>query len=116
MLGVPALSSIPDNGDGAYLMGLVPPTIQNLFHVPVYGLLALLCIFTLKGHGFSTPRSIFLAILLSATYGVVMEIVQIFIPGRFASVTDFFLNLTGILLFAWAYQRFTVLRAPSLGS
>ena len=116
MLGLFALSSVPDNGDGGYIIGFITPTIQNFLHVPVYGFLALLWIFALRGRGFSERQSILLAILLSSTYGLVMEIFQIFIPGRFASVTDFFLNLTGILVFTWLYQRFKVQRTPSLSS
>ncbi len=116
MLGLFALSSIPDNGDGEFFMGFVTPTIHNLFHIPAYGLLSLLWIFTLKGHGLSMQRSILVAILVSAAYGVVLEIVQIIIPGRFGSLTDFFLNLTGILLFTCAYSRLSVSRTPSLSS
>jgi len=116
MVGIIVMSSIPDTGDPGYLEEFASPTIQNLLHIPAYGFLALLWIFTLRGHGLSTQRSILLAILLSAAYGAVIEILQILIPGRFASFMDFFLNLTGILLFVWLYQRFTVLRAPSLSS
>jgi len=104
MLGLFALSSIPDSGDGGSIIGFITPRIQNFLHLPVYGFLAILWIFTLRGRGFSERQSILLAIFLSSTYGAVMEIVQIFIPGRFASVTDFLLNLTGILLFTWGYK------------
>jgi len=113
MLGLFALSSIPDNGDGGYIIGFITPSIQNFLHVPVYGLLALLWIFTLRGRGYSERQSILLAILLSSTYGLVMEIVQIFIPGRFGSVTDFLLNLTGILLFTWGYKVSSQRSAPA---
>jgi len=98
------LSSIPDTGDRGYIIGLVTPTIQNLLHIPVYGLLALLWIFTLRAYGSSEHQSILLAILLSAAYGGIMEFWQFWIPGRFASLMDFFLNVTGILLFAWIYR------------
>lgn len=104
MLGVLALSSIPDHGDGGYIIGFVTPSIQNFLHIPVYGLLALLWIVALRGQGFSVQRSILLAILLSSAYGAVLEVFQFFIPGRFASLTDFFLNLTGILLSTWGYK------------
>ena len=104
MLGVLALSSIPDNGDGGYIIGFITPTIQNFLHVPVSGLLALLWNITLRGRGFSERQSILLAILLSSAYGAVIEFFQIFIPGRFASFTDVLLNLTGILLFTWGYK------------
>ena len=110
MLGLFVLSSIPDNGDGGYITGFITPIIQNLLHIPVYGLLALLWIFTLRAYGSSEHRSILLAILLSAAYGGIMEFWQFWIPGRFASLMDFFLNVTGILLFVWIYQRVKVMR------
>jgi len=113
MLSLFALSSIPDNGDGGYIIGSITPTIQNFLHVPVYGFLAILWIFALRGRGFSERQSIMLAILLSSAYGLVMEIFQIFIPGRFASVTDFFLDLTGILLFTWGYKVSSQRLAPT---
>ena len=34
-----------------------------------------------------------------------MEISQIWVPGRFPSATDFFVNVAGILLFVWVYQQ-----------
>jgi len=104
LVGLFVLSSIPDNGYGGYIIGLVTPTIQNFLHIPVYGLLAVLWIFTLRAYGSSKHRSILLAILLSAGYGGIMEFWQLWIPGRFASLMDFFLNGTGILLFTWIYE------------
>jgi len=104
MAGLFALSSIPDHGDGGHIIGLVTPAIQNFLHIPVYGILALLWIVTLRRQGFSTQRSMMLAILLSSAYGAVIEFFQILIPGRFASFTDVLLNLPGILLFTWGYK------------
>jgi len=104
MVGLFALSSIPDNGDGGYIIGFVTPRIQNFLHIPAFGLLAILGIVTLRNRGFTEHRSILLAILLSAAYGGIIEICQFWIPGRFASLMDFFLNVTGILLFAWIYR------------
>ena len=104
MVGLLVISSIPDNGDGGYILGFVTPTIQNLLHIPAYGLLALLWIFTLRAHGFTERRIILLATLLSAAYGTIIEFLQILIPGRFASPMDFLLNVAGILLFTWVYK------------
>ncbi len=104
MVGLFVLSSIPDNGDGGFILGFVTPKIHNFLHIPVYGLLGLLWIFTLRAYGSSDHRSILLAILLSAAYGGIMEILQFWIPGRFASPMDMVLNVTGILLFTWVYR------------
>jgi len=99
------LSSIPDTGDTDQLMGFVPSAIQNILHLPAYGLLGFLWIFTLRTRGCSENRSIWLAILLSSAYGGFMEICQIWVPGRFPSIIDFFVNASGVLLFVWIYQQ-----------
>jgi len=108
------LSSIPDTGDAGQITAFVSPTIQNILHLPAYGLLGLLWIFTLRTHGFPENRSIWAAILLSSTYGGLMEICQIWVPGRFPSIMDFFVNVVGVLLFVWVYQQFKESRAESL--
>ncbi len=99
------LSSIPDTGDTGQVTAFVSPTIQNIFHLPAYGLLGLLWIFTLRTRGFPENRSVWLAILLSSAYGGLMEIYQIWVPGRFPSILDFFVNVSGVLLFIWLYQQ-----------
>ncbi len=108
------LSSMPATGDTGQSTAFISSTIQNILHLPVYGLLGLLWIFTLRTRGFPEKRSIWLAILLSSTYGGLMEISQIWVPGRFPSATDFFVNVAGVLLFVWAYQQFKESRAESL--
>ena len=114
MLALFMASSIPDHGDGGFILGFVTPRIQNFLHIPAFGVLAILGIVTLRNRGFSEHRSILLGILLSAAYGGVIEFWQLWIPGRFASLMDFFLNVTGILLFTWiynvSYQRSAVSR------
>jgi len=106
MAGILLLSSIPDTGDTGHAIASVSPTIQNVLHIPVYGLLGLLWILTLRAHRFPENRSVWIAILLSSAYGGLMEFYQIWIPGRFPSVMDFLFNVAGILLFVWVYQQF----------
>jgi VanZ family protein len=106
MAGIFLLSSIPDTGDTGHMMAFVPSTIQNILHIPVYGLLALLWILTLRTRGFPENKSVRAAILLSSACGGLMEIYQTWVPGRFPSVMDFFFNVAGILLFVWIYQQF----------
>jgi len=114
MAGIFLLSSIPDTGDTGHIINSVSPTIQNVLHIPVYGLLALLWILTLRAHGLPENRSVWAAILLSSAYGGLIEFYQTWVPGRFPSVMDFFVNVAGILLFVWVYQQFKESRAESL--
>jgi len=104
MAGIFLLSSIPDTGETGHAMASVSPTIQNVLHIPVYGLLALLWIFTLRTHGFNKYKSVWAAILLSAAYSGLIELYQLWIPGRVPSFVDFFANVAGILLFVWLYR------------
>jgi len=74
------------------------PTIQNVLHVPAYtGLLVLVCLAFKSPPGASLTR-LFVIALLCGGFGVVLEIAQLFVPGRTGSVIDILLNLTGIAL------------------
>ena len=106
MAGIFLLSSMPDTGETGQGTAFISSTIQNVLHIPVYGLLGLLWIFTLRTRGFPENRSVWLAILLSSAYGGLMEIYQIWVPGRFPSAMDFFVNVAGILLFTLSYKQF----------
>ncbi len=96
------LSSIP-GGENGHMMELVSPTVANIAHVPAYGLLALLWIFTLRDHGITEQRSMYVAFLVASAYGALMEVNQVWIPGRFPSAPDVMFNVAGSLIFIWLY-------------
>ena len=98
------LATLPDTGRSDELMSLVPPGLQDLAHVPAYGLLALLWIITLKNRGMAHQESLVLAPFLASTYGALTEICQIWTPGRFPSVWDGLLDIVGSLIFVSMYQ------------
>ncbi len=94
------LSSIPGGrGNGP----LVSAKLANIAHVPAYGLLALLWIFTLRDHGVTEQRSMYVAFLVASAYGALTELNQVWIPGRFPSALDVMSNITGSLMFIWLY-------------
>jgi len=97
------LSSVPGSGEGGRLMELVSPTAANIAHVPAYGLLALLCILTLRDHGVTERRSMWVAFLVASGYGALTELYQFWVPGRYPSVLDVMSNIAGSLLFVWLY-------------
>lgn len=103
------VSSIPDHNpssrDLGHWLALIPPITQNLLHIPAYGLLTLLWIRTLRAHGIGTRPSIWIALVLASGYGALLEIYQVWVPGRFPSLWDFALNVVGILLFSRLYWR-----------
>lgn len=101
------LSSLPGKGDENILTS-VAPSFQNMLHLPAFGLLTLLWIWTFQNYRFRDRTSLAFAISIAALYGAGLELYQGLIPGRFPSMSDFFLNLLGIFLFAWMASRFEV--------
>ena len=70
----------------------VSPRLQNLLHVPAYGVLVALIVWAL---GRPTLPRLGLAALACCAFGGLLECAQAVIPGRFGSVTDMLLNLAG---------------------
>lgn len=78
--------------------GLLPPWLQNLLHVPVFGVLCGAWLWALTGIGVDWRRGVVVAALAAALYGVIDEAHQAFVPGRTASFTDLLLDALGALL------------------
>jgi VanZ family protein len=103
MGGIYWLSSIPGHIDpeetGLYgIISWTPPALQNLLHIPLFGILAWLWYRTL-GCWFANRRVLLsLSFLFAAGYGVIDEYHQLQVPGRYASLTDIALNSLGALL------------------
>ena len=97
------LSAIPGTHSTENTLMLVPPSVQNLAHVPAYGLFALLLIFNLRSSGTTRAQAVKTSITIAFLYGVAMELIQTLVPGRFPSVMDCFLNVAGILVFTGSY-------------
>ncbi len=100
MGGLFILSSIPGTGENGHL---VSSTVANMLHIPAYGLLALLWIFTLRDHGISRHRTMYVAFLVASAYGALTELNQVWIPGRYPSAFDVMFNVAGSLIFIWLY-------------
>jgi len=94
------LSSIPGGRENG---PLVSPTLANMLHVTAYGLLALLWIFTLRDHGITKHRSMYVAFLVASAYGALTELNQVWIPERYPSAFDVMFNVVGGLIFIWLY-------------
>ncbi len=76
----------------------ISPTIQNFLHIPMFAIWVIL----LKSPRFNIPslliekrvNTLFIGLL----FGILLEIVQIIIPGRYASLEDVLLNVIGIVI------------------
>jgi VanZ family protein len=102
-----ALSSVPQpENETAHQVLVVEPTWQTLLHVPAYFVLAALWWRTLRTQKWSIVAAVSGAVFISAVYGVLDEVHQYFVPGRFLSLTDASLNLVGAVTGgAWALIR-----------
>lgn len=97
------LSGIPgnpsaDSGSPGWSNLLPPPSIQNLLHVPVYGVLAWLWCRTLVRLGPTPRRAAGWALVLTVAYAGLDEWHQSLVPGRFPSATDVLLDTIGAIL------------------
>ena len=110
MAGIYWLSSIPGEVDpeSPLLSGLIawtPPALQNLLHVPMFGLLAWLWYRTLNAWNIRHGTALTAAFILATCFGVFDEWHQLHVPGRYASLTDIALNCAGVLLALWWIHR-----------
>jgi VanZ family protein len=89
----------PKPGDSAFiwLVANTPTLMQKVLHVCLYGMLALLLVWTLEGIQPRTHR-LLIALIIAVTFGAVMEWCQTKVPGRFGTMSDVALNATGAAL------------------
>jgi hypothetical protein len=85
-----------------FLMEL-KPTVQNLLHIPLFGLFAYLWLRAFTSHGFSKTKTFIFTIAITVGYGILDELHQTFVPGRYGSLTDMLLNIAGIITGAMDY-------------
>ena len=87
------------------LIALLPQWVTEMSHVPAYGLLTWLLSSVLQGYGWPQRSALFVAITTALVFGIWMEIVQGFIPGRIVDSGDVLMNGIGIglaaLLILW---------------
>jgi hypothetical protein len=105
------ISSLPGKPlpDDPALYGLfywLPPAAQNALHVPAYAALAWAWGWALRPWIRVPVTAGIVASAIAASYGVLDEWHQSFVPGRHASLTDIVLNLAGVALGIWLAARF----------
>lgn len=114
MAGIALLSSVPDTGVPASgglegVLQLVPPSLQNLLHVPLFGALAWLWWWALRHLGSAEVPARRWALGVTVAYGFLDEVHQAYVPGRFSSATDVALDAVGavlvVVLLAWRERR-----------
>lgn len=97
------LSSIPGNSsdpDTLLEQSLIwiTPNLQNLLHIPLFFGLALTWIYSLNNIIKNHLLVLVTASFLSTVYGLLDEIHQTQIPGRYGSISDLALDTLGAIL------------------
>ena len=68
---------------------------DKLLHLIEYSILAILIYRALNQHQKIQPIALVLAIIFSTLYGLSDELHQLFVPGRFFSIQDLFVDFIG---------------------
>jgi VanZ family protein len=79
------------------VLGWTPTRVQKLLHVGLYGLLALLLVWSL-GTIDAFALRLLTAFIITVGFGAVMEWCQTRVPGRVGSMADVLLNAAGAAL------------------
>jgi VanZ family protein len=74
------------------------PTIQNLLHVPMYFILSIFLLQIFHKSQSEPWKRNFLVLLIAGFFGIINEIIQIPVPGRYGGLTDILLNFAGAIL------------------
>ena len=74
------------------------PTIQNILHMPMYAVLAILFLQISQNYQLKSWKRNLVVLLVSGCFGLVNEIIQIAVPGRFGGLIDVGLNLIGAII------------------
>ena len=82
---------------------LLPSLLQNLAHIPAYGLLAFLWRWSLDAY-VQARTAIVLALVLTISFGIFQEFYQSMIPGRYASLSDVLSDTLGAALGIWVFS------------
>ena len=100
--------------DSPIVSDLAPFNPYSLLHIPLYGILAFLVVFSFlpmkqdATNPTNASRYLFVTGLLALGIAIADEIHQAYVPGRFASVVDVLLDVLGIGLVLFGIQRFLV--------
>ncbi|OOZ36534.1 hypothetical protein BOW51_06655 [Solemya velesiana gill symbiont] len=99
------LSHQPAESD---VIGLLPPEITNLMHIPVYALLALLAWLDIRGGDRRTASAVIGTLVFVLLFALFDEWHQSFVPGRDTSIGDIFNDMLGASIALWAAVYFRV--------
>jgi len=83
----------------------VPPNLQSFGHVLAYAGLVILWYLFFISTNLTEKNSVILSLLTTVAFGVFFELVQQYIPGRDAVISDAILNSIGAILGLWYFDN-----------
>ncbi len=95
------LSLLPPRPD--YHPSAIQETVHNFMHIPAYALLTYLLV---RSFSSITGKAQWCAFLIAFFYGILMEFLQTFVPGRLASLGDVARNALGSILIILYFRYF----------
>jgi len=90
----------PGVGIGGSMLAVFPQPVTEYSHAPAYALLTWLLASGLRNQGWSKQMALWLAVMAAMIFGVWMEFLQAFVPGRTVDIYDVASNAIGIGLAA----------------
>lgn len=102
-----AASLVPmDRGiEGFEFLFVIKPAFQNLLHIPVYMVLAILWLQVFQPYEISASKKLAFAMVLSSFIGIMTECIQMAVPGRFPSSLDVTFNILGSFVGVALYHK-----------
>ena len=116
MAAIFILSSIPGIENGGIFVFVVHLNLilHNLLHIPLYGILQILWLRSLTRIGKKGFALISISFGITISYGIFDEFHQMFIPGRYGSLSDILLNVIGACIGTTLFLSFQRLMTEPL--
>jgi len=92
---------LPDDPALYSLFYWMPPSVQNVLHIPAYAALSWAWSWALDAWLQAPIPRVVSACVIASAYGGFDEWHQSFVPGRYASLTDVVLDIAGAALGIW---------------
>jgi VanZ family protein len=106
----------PGVGLAGTLLSLCPQHLTDFSHAPAYGLLTWLLTNGLRECGWPKSMALWVGALVAMVFGLSMETLQGFVPGRYVEMGDIVMNAIGIamaaLLILSAPERAALAKRP----
>jgi VanZ family protein len=80
------------------------PTVQNLLHIPMFAILSFLFLLILAAFKIENRKRNTIVLLASGFFGLINEIIQVYIPNHYNKMTDILLNITNAILNIVAFR------------